>query len=121
MSSPANPSDSTLRAVQRAPIVRWKLVALIIVLAVVAAILWKLPVVRAQAQAGSAYAARVGCACRFVEGRPIGSCGRDFEPGMEAISIAEVPERRAVRGYVPLLASRTAHYAGKSGCLLDPE
>ena len=93
----------------------------LIVAAIVALGVWKVPTLRAQAAAGSAYAARVGCACRFVEGRPIGTCVHDFEPGMEAISLAEIPGRNQVRGYVPLLASRTAHYAGKSGCLLDPE
>lgn len=94
------------------------MIALALILAVV---VWKYPAWKAQAEVGAAYGARVGCSCRFVQGRSIESCRTDFEPGMEIVSIEEVEGRRAIHASVPLMASRTAHYDGPSGCLLDPE
>lgn len=84
-------------------------------------LIWKFPSFKAQAELGSAYAARVGCSCRYVQGRSLDSCQSDFEPGMELVSLAEDPATRTVTGSVPLLASRSARYAGASGCLLKPE
>jgi hypothetical protein len=83
--------------------------------------IWKFPSFKAQAELGSAYAARVGCSCRYVQGRSLESCQSDFEPGMEMVSVSEDPATKTVTGSVPLLASRSARYAGASGCLLRPE
>ena len=83
--------------------------------------IWKFPSFKAQAELGSAYAARVGCSCRYVQGRSLESCQSDFEPGMEMVSLSEDPATKTVTGSVPLLASRSARYAGASGCLLRPE
>lgn len=87
----------------------------------VGGLVWKFPSFKAQAELGSAYAARVGCSCRYVQGRSLESCQSDFEPGMEMVSLAEDPATKTVTGSVPLLASRSARYAGASGCLLRPE
>jgi hypothetical protein len=83
-------------------------------------LVWKLPSFKAQAELGSAYAARVGCSCRYVEGRSLESCQTDFEPGMEMVSLSEDPATKTITGSVPLLASRSARYAGASGCLINP-
>lgn len=83
--------------------------------------IWKFPSFKAQAELGSAYAARIGCSCRYVQGRSLDSCQSDFEPGMEMVSLSEDPATKTVTGSVPLLASRSARYAGASGCLLSPE
>lgn len=83
--------------------------------------IWKFPSFKAQAELGSAYAARVGCSCRYVEARSLDSCQSDFVPGMEMISLSEDPATKTVTGSVPLLASRSARYAGATGCLLRPE
>lgn len=83
--------------------------------------IWKFPAFKAQAELGSAYAARVGCSCRYVQGRSLESCQSDFEPGMEMVSLSEDPETKTVIGSVPLLASRSARFADASGCLLRPE
>ncbi|HEY0595394.1 hypothetical protein [Sphingopyxis sp.] len=95
----------------------------VLVLGVLLAIfaIWKFPSFKAQAELGSAYAARVGCSCRYVQGRSLESCQSDFEPGMEMVSLSEDPATKTVTGSVPLLASRSARYAGASGCLLRPE
>lgn len=83
--------------------------------------IWKFPSFKAQAELGSAYAARVGCSCRYVQGRSLESCQGDFEPGMEMVSLSEDPATKTVTGSVPLLASRSARYAGAGGCLLSRE
>nr|WP_188237543.1 hypothetical protein [Sphingopyxis sp. LK2115] len=83
--------------------------------------IWQFPAFRARAELGAAYAARVGCSCRYVQGRSLESCQSDFEPGMEMVSLSEDPDTKTVIGSVPLLASRSARYAGASGCLLRPE
>ncbi|MGQ3290357.1 MULTISPECIES: hypothetical protein [unclassified Sphingopyxis] len=94
-------------------------IGLVVLLAIFA--IWKFPSFKAQAELGSAYAARVGCSCRYVQGRSLESCQSDFEPGMEMVSLSEDPATRTVTGSVPLLASRSARYAGASGCLLRPD
>ena len=93
--------------------------AAILLLILIAYTVWQLPTWRAMAQTGAAYGARVGCSCRFIEGRAIGSCATDLEPGMEAVSLSENAENRSVTARVPLLASRTARFIADSGCVLD--
>lgn len=83
-------------------------------------LIWQFPSFKAQAELGSAYAARTGCSCRYVQGRSLESCATDFEPGMEMVSLAEDPATKTVTGSVPLLASRSARYVGASGCLMQP-
>jgi hypothetical protein len=83
-------------------------------------LMWQFPSFKAQAELGSAYAARVGCSCRYVQGRSLESCQTDFEPGMEMVSLSDDPATKTVTGSVPLLASRSARYAGASGCLINP-
>jgi hypothetical protein len=95
----------------------WLLILLVLLAAL---LIWKFPSFKAQAELGSAYAARVGCSCRYVEGRSLKSCQTDFEPGMEMVSVSEDPATKTITGSVPLLASRSARYAGASGCLLAP-
>src|SRR3546814_1616141 len=60
-------------------------------------LIWKFPSLKAQAELGSAYAARVGCSCRYVQGRTLESCQSDFEPGMEMVSISQDPETKTIR------------------------
>lgn len=122
--APAAAAPSPPPAKKRKKPSRWGgclpwLLLLAVLLAIFA--IWKFPSFKAEAELGSAYAARVGCSCRYVQGRSLESCQSDFEPGMEMVSLSEDPATRTVTGSVPLLASRSARYAGASGCLLRPE
>ena len=76
---------------------------------------------KAQAEVRASYAARIGCSCRYVQGRDLDSCKSDFEPGMEIVSVADDVETRTVTGSVPLLASRSARLEGDSGCVLQDD
>lgn len=69
---------------------------------------------------GAAYGARVACSCRFVGGRPLGDCRKDFEPGMDLITLSEDTSARSVTARFPLLAVQTATYREGWGCVLEP-
>ncbi len=75
--------------------------------------------VMAQATAGTAYGARVACSCRFIGGRDLADCEKDFEPGMGLVSLSEDEAAKSVTASVPLLASQTASFREGYGCVLE--
>ena len=72
------------------------------------------------ARAGSAYGAHVACSCRYAGGRSLDDCAKDFEPGMELVSLSEDRTARSVTARFPLLGGATATYREGWGCLLEP-
>ncbi len=78
------------------------------------------PTVSGYAHAGAAYGARVACSCRFVGGRELDDCRKDFEPGMGLITLSEDAKAKSVTARFPLLASETAVYHEGPGCQLEP-
>lgn len=94
--------------------------AAIAALILAALLAWHWPALVGRARLGAAYGARVACSCRYVEGRPMGSCQSDKEPGMAIVTLADEPDAKAVKASVPLLATRTARFRPGWGCLLDP-
>ena len=69
---------------------------------------------------GAAFGARTACSCRYIAGRGLGDCKKDFEPGMEPVFLSDDEEEKSVTAYVPLLASETATYREGYGCVLEP-
>ena len=69
---------------------------------------------------GAAFGARTACSCRYIAGRGLGDCKKDFEPGMEPVFLSDDEEEKSVTAYVPLLASQTATYREGYGCVLEP-
>lgn len=69
---------------------------------------------------GASYAARVGCSCRFVGGRDLSDCRKDFESGMELVTLSEDTEARSVTARFSLIATQTATYREGAGCVLQP-
>jgi hypothetical protein len=67
-------------------------------------------------QLGVGYGARVACGCRYIENRPLASCYKDFEPGMEVIRLSDDPKTRTVTASVPLLVSRSVRFDSELGC-----
>lgn len=80
-------------------------------------LIWQGPTLVAQAQAGTAYGARMACSCRYVQDRPLTSCEADKEPGMALVGYSEDPATRTVTASVPLIASASARYVPRTGCL----
>lgn len=75
--------------------------------------------IRSYAVTGASYGARVACSCRFVGGRSIGDCRKDFEPGMELVMLSEDAESRTITARFPFLARQTATYREGWGCVLE--
>lgn len=75
--------------------------------------------VMAQAATGTAYGARVACSCRFIGGRDLKDCEKDFEPGMALVSLAEDDDAKSVTASVPLLSNQTATLKEGYGCVLE--
>jgi len=69
---------------------------------------------------GAAFGARTACSCRYLAGRSLEDCKKDFEPGMELVFLSEDEESQSVTAYVPLLARDTARYREGFGCVLEP-
>ena len=76
--------------------------------------------IKPQAELGAAYGARVACACRYIGGRSLENCERDFEPGMELVWLNEDPGAKRITARVPLLARRSAQFREGLGCLIEP-
>lgn len=75
--------------------------------------------IKGQLGLGAAYGARVACSCHYVGGRSLEDCKKDFEPGMEVISLSVDDQKRQVTASVPLLASSTATFREGWGCMLS--
>ena len=99
---------------------KWPRIALAVVIVLVATGLFFREPIAGYARTGAAFGARTACACRYVAGRSLGDCKKDFEPGMWAVFLSDDAEEKRVTGYVPLLASETARYRAGYGCVLDP-
>jgi hypothetical protein len=106
------------RSVRKRPL--WLKVALVIVLALAfLGWLYREPLY-GYAETGAAVGARTACACRYVAGRSLKDCKKDFEPKMEAVFLSDNQDAKTVTGYVPLISSETARYRKGFGCVLDP-
>jgi hypothetical protein len=73
--------------------------------------------IKAQAKLGASYGAHVACSCRYIEGRPLASCEKDFEAGMELVSVSEDVENKRVTASVAFLAEAVAERRGEFGCI----
>jgi hypothetical protein len=73
--------------------------------------------IKAQAQLGASYGAHIVCSCRYIEGRSLGSCEKDFEPGMELVALKDDPQNKRVAASVPLMAEAVAERRGDFGCI----
>lgn len=72
------------------------------------------------AEAGTAYMARVACSCRFVAGRSLEDCAKDKLDGMALITLVDDEEAKSVTARFPLVAANTATYRQGYGCVLEP-
>ena len=59
---------------------------------------------------GTAFGARTACSCRYIAGRPLDDCEKDFEPGMEVVFLSDDPETKSVTARVPTRTNRDDRY-----------
>lgn len=86
---------------------------------------WQWSALRERTLIGSAYAARVGCVCRFVSQRDLKSCEADLaiaplDGVAGAVSLSADEDTRSVTAGLMLLGHQTARYDPAYGCRLDP-
>ncbi|MCR2834381.1 hypothetical protein [Parerythrobacter lacustris] len=75
--------------------------------------------IKGNAEAGTAYMARVACSCRFVAGRSLEDCARDKLDGMALITLVDDEEAKSVTARFPLVAANKASYRKGYGCVLE--
>jgi hypothetical protein len=96
---------------------RWGAMAVALVL--LALLAWKWGRLREDAVTGASFGARIACSCRYVEGRDLAQCRKDFEPGMGLVMLSEDSAAKSVTARFPLLASQTATFRNGEGCVLE--
>jgi hypothetical protein len=72
------------------------------------------------ARTAASYGARVGCSCRYVGGRGLADCRKDFEPGMGLVWLSEDAAAHRITARYAIFASQTATWRPGPGCLLEP-
>lgn len=95
----------------------WPLAAFV---AIVSLCLWMREPIRGYALTGASYGARVACSCRYIGGRSLSDCRKDFESGMGLVMLSENDADRSVTATFPLLARQTARMVEGEGCQLEP-
>ena len=98
---------------------RWPKIALVLLLAGVALFYAYREPLFGYAHTGVAYGARIGCSCRYIDGRELGSCKGDMEDGMHFVFLSEDDEKKRVTARIPMLGSATAQYREGWGCVLE--
>jgi hypothetical protein len=99
---------------------RWRrriLWAILLVAALALAWLWR--PLTARGVTAASYGARIACSCRFVAGRTLSDCRRDFEPGMGVVVLSEDVEAKSVTAWFPLISRQTATFRQGQGCELE--
>lgn len=88
-----------------------------ILAALVLAAVW--PGMHSYAVAGASVGARIACSCRYLGGRQLSDCRKDFEPGMGLVMLSEDTAAKSVTARVPLLSRETATFREGEGCTLE--
>ncbi len=113
--------DRTKRPLSKPKMSKWRMALWALGLILIAAVAWialNLADLRGQAKLATAYGAHIACSCRYIAGRELGNCSKDFEPGMEMVSITDDPARKRITASIPILASATAERRGTTGCVV---
>lgn len=88
-----------------------------IIVLFIAFFVYNLSSIKGNATLGASYASHVMCSCRYIEGRSLKDCQKDFEDGMEIVSLSDDPENKRMTAYVPFLSKAVAERRGAFGCI----
>ena len=113
-----NPAPSVRTALPRSSLRRRVLLLGLALLAGLAVWFWG--PAEAYARTAAAFGARVACSCRYLGGRELSDCRKDFEPGMGLVALSEDAKAKTVTARFLLLARETATYRPGLGCQLEP-
>ena len=98
---------------------RWRTALALALLAVAFLLAWFWKPLGGYAVAGASYGAKVTCACRFIGGRSLQDCRKDFVSGMGLVTLSEDAKAKSVTARFPLLSSQTATFREGEGCMLE--
>ncbi|MDE1916319.1 MAG: hypothetical protein KGJ57_11515 [Sphingomonadales bacterium] len=84
------------------------------------ALAWFWATISGNAVTAASVGARIACSCHFVEGRPLGQCRDDFEPGMGLVTLSADENAKSVTARVLVLSRQTASLRAGAGCVLEP-
>lgn len=91
-------------------------IMLVIAVLIIGFLVFNFASLKSNAELGASYAAHVTCSCRYIAGRSLKDCEKDFEDGMEIVSLSDDPENKRLTAYVPFLSKAVAERRGKFGC-----
>ena len=115
---------ATVKDTSRAPLPKWRMalyIGAVFLLILISVLAYNFTFITGQLNVGTAYGARVACSCRYVGGREIEDCRKDFEPGMELIGLTVDEDSNRVTASVPMIASATAEFREGWGCVMLTE
>lgn len=95
---------------------RWLWVTLA---AFVALIAWFHTPIMGYARTGASFGAHITCSCRYIEGRSLEDCRKDFEKGMGLVMVSDNPTTKSVAARFPLLSAQTATFQEGKGCVAE--
>jgi hypothetical protein len=98
---------------------KWRTALVLAVLAAALLLAWFWKPLNGYALAGTSYGAKVTCSCRYIGGRSLQDCRKDFVSGMGLVTLSEDTRAKSVTARVPLLSSQTATFREGEGCLLE--
>jgi hypothetical protein len=98
---------------------KWRTVLALALLGAVLLLVWFWKPLNGYAAAGASYGAKVACSCRYIGGRSLADCRKDFVTGMGLVTLREDPGAKSVTARFPLLSSQTATFREGEGCLLE--
>ncbi len=110
-----NMATKTLKPLRKLHIFGY--IILLILVLIIAIFIYNFASLKGNAQLGASYAAHVTCSCRYIEGRSLEDCQKDFEAGMEIVSLSDDPDNKRMTAYVPFLAEAIAERRGEFGCI----
>lgn len=112
---------ATVNGISRVPWTRKRTalyVGALFLLILIAILAYNYSSIKGQLDVGTAYGARVACSCHYVGGRDIEDCSKDFEPGMEVISLTLDDERKRVTASALLMETAIAEFREGWGCVM---
>jgi hypothetical protein len=71
------------------------------------------------ARTGASFGAHITCSCRYIAGRSLEDCRKDFEKGMGLVMLSDNPTTKTVTARFPLLSAQTATYHDGQGCVAE--
>ncbi len=93
------------------------IIILLMIVLISGVILYNFSTVKGNAQLSASYASHIICSCRYIQGRDLEDCEKDFEPGMELVTLSDDSENKRLTASILFLSEAVAEYRGNFGCI----